>query len=116
MPIVVAVALGGALGALARYGVDRFVEHDVVTVFPWSTFVINVSGCLLAGLLIGAIVERHEAPACSELARSSASSARTRRSRPSRKTLDLLEGEHVALGLVNGAVSVAAGVGAVALG
>ena len=49
MPVVAAVALGGALGALARYGLDRFIEHHVVTVFPWSTFAINMTGCLLVG-------------------------------------------------------------------
>ena len=63
MPVVVAVALGGALGALARYGLDRFIEHHVVTVFPWSTFAINMTGCLLVGLTVGALVDAHHFPA-----------------------------------------------------
>ncbi|MDX6492886.1 MAG: hypothetical protein QOH02_821, partial [Gaiellaceae bacterium] len=37
MLVALAVAVGGALGALARYGLDRFVQHHVITVFPWST-------------------------------------------------------------------------------
>ena len=52
MLLAIAVALGGAAGALARYGLDRLIEHHVVTVFPWSTFTINVTGCFLAGLAV----------------------------------------------------------------
>jgi fluoride exporter len=51
MPATVAVALGGAAGAVARYGVDRVIEHRSFAVFPWSTFAINVSGCFLIGLV-----------------------------------------------------------------
>jgi fluoride exporter len=48
MPVVLAVALGGALGASARYGADRLI--DPPTAFPWSTFVVNVVGCFFIGL------------------------------------------------------------------
>ena len=44
MPIVLAVAAGGALGAAGRYGLDRLIERRSFAVFPWSTFTINVSG------------------------------------------------------------------------
>ena len=62
MPVVVAVAAGGALGALARYGLDRLIERRSFSVFPWSTFAINVSGCFVVGLVIGALVDRHHTP------------------------------------------------------
>ena len=62
MLAAVAIGVGGALGALARYGADRVIEHRLAGVFPWSTFLINVSGCFLAGLVIAAIVDRHHAP------------------------------------------------------
>ena len=58
-----AVALFGAAGAVTRYGLDRLIEHHVFSVFPWSTFVINVTGCFLAGVTIAALVERHHVPA-----------------------------------------------------
>jgi CrcB protein len=48
-PLSLAVVLGGALGALARYGLDGLVERRTFSVFPWSTLVINVSGCLRFG-------------------------------------------------------------------
>ncbi len=48
------VALGGAVGAPARYVVDRLVTTRWPSAFPWGTFVVNMSGCLLLGLLAGA--------------------------------------------------------------
>ena len=62
MSTIAAVFVGGALGALSRYGLDRLIEQRGESSFPWSTFVINVSGCVLVGFLIAAIVDRHAAP------------------------------------------------------
>lgn len=50
-PVLAAVSAGGVLGALARYGIAIGLLH-APTGFPWSTFVINVSGCLLIGVLM----------------------------------------------------------------
>jgi fluoride exporter len=48
------VALGGAIGSLARYELTGWVLHRTVTWrFPAGTFVVNVIGCLVAGLLAG---------------------------------------------------------------
>ena len=63
MPVFIAVALGGAVGSLARYGLDRLIERRSFAVFPWSTFTINVTGCLLIGAVIAALVDRHHTPA-----------------------------------------------------
>ncbi len=63
MPVFLAVSLGGALGALSRYGLDRAVERRTSSVFPWSTFVINVTGCLAIGVVVAALVDRHHTPA-----------------------------------------------------
>jgi CrcB protein len=45
------IAAGGAAGALARYGLAAAFPHRP-TGFPWATFVTNVSGCLLIGILM----------------------------------------------------------------
>src|SRR3954471_16596149 len=63
MPVIVGVALGGALGASARYGIDRAIEARSDSVFPWATFVINLSGCFLIGLISATLVDRHHLPA-----------------------------------------------------
>ena len=63
MPVIVGVALGGALGASARYGVDRLIESRSSGIFPWSTFAINISGCFLIGVISALLVDRHHLPA-----------------------------------------------------
>lgn len=53
------VALGGAAGAAARFGVAQaFAARDG---FPWATFGINVAGSLALGLLMGAFPSPDEA-------------------------------------------------------
>ena len=63
MAVVLAVAIGGALGALSRYGLMTFVDRRTLSVFPWDVFVVNITGCFLVGLVVSAMVDRHEAPA-----------------------------------------------------
>jgi CrcB protein len=62
MPVIFGVALGGAVGASARYHHDPYLEHHTESVFPWSTFTINVTGCFLIGLVIEQLVDRHHVP------------------------------------------------------
>jgi len=47
------VALGAAVGAPLRYLVDRVVQARHDSLFPWGTFVVNVTGSLILGLLAG---------------------------------------------------------------
>ena len=53
------VAAGGAIGSVARYKLSGIVLHHTPDWrFPLGTFVVNVLGCLVAGLL-AALAERH---------------------------------------------------------
>lgn len=45
------LAVAGALGALARYGLVIFVQRQYVAVFPWGTFTVNTLGCFMFGLV-----------------------------------------------------------------
>jgi CrcB protein len=52
-----AIFLGGAIGALARYGVAQALPHDRGT-WPWATFAVNVAGALALGYLTTRLQER----------------------------------------------------------
>ncbi|MEU7752618.1 CrcB family protein [Micromonospora sp. NPDC049171] len=49
--ILASIAAGGVVGALARAALQHAAPH-AATGFPWATFAINLSGCLLIGVLM----------------------------------------------------------------
>lgn len=53
-----AVAVGGALGSLARFAVGNWVAAWLGSRFPYGTLLVNLLGCLLMGLLVVLIGER----------------------------------------------------------
>jgi len=48
--LLMVIALGGALGAVARYGISGWVQGWMNTTFPLGTLVVNVTGSFLLGL------------------------------------------------------------------
>lgn len=52
------IGVMGALGALARYGVSGIVQRRWQTTFPVGTLVVNLTGALGAGLLLGIVTGR----------------------------------------------------------
>ena len=56
---MIGIAIGGALGALARYGLDEWFERRS-GLFPWGIFVVNVSGAFLIGLAVEVMEPRFE--------------------------------------------------------
>ena len=51
MRVYLWIALGGALGSVARYWCSGLVARHVGETFPWGTLVVNVAGSFLIGLL-----------------------------------------------------------------
>ena len=51
----IAVAFGGAIGSLLRHLVNMEIAHRLERAVPWSTFVVNVIGCVTIGLLAGRV-------------------------------------------------------------
>lgn len=43
------IALGSALGGVARFGLSGFVAHRVGETFPWGTLIVNVAGSFVIG-------------------------------------------------------------------
>jgi len=50
---ILIVGFGGFIGTVARFLVARYFQENVSSVFPWSTFIVNIVGCLLIGLIYG---------------------------------------------------------------
>jgi fluoride exporter len=117
MPTQLAVAVGGALGALTRYLVDRSIEARASGVFPWSTFTINLSGCFVVGVVVAALVDRHHAPQWVRLGLvMGVLGGYTTFSTFGQETLDLIEEGRLAVAMSYAVASVAVGVGAVFAG
>lgn len=117
MPTALAVALGGGIGAAGRYGLDRLIERRSFSVFPWSTFTINLSGCLLIGFLIAAVVDRDVGPSWLRVGLVlGVVGGYTTFSTFAQETLDLLEESRPLLAIAYAAGSVSLGVIFVVLG
>ena len=61
----IAVAIGGAVGALCRMALGEWVMTKVSS-FPYGTIVVNLIGCLIIGLVLGLYMQK---PDLSQLAR-----------------------------------------------
>lgn len=57
MNVYIAVAIGGAIGAMMRYGVSQYII-DKGVLYPWATVVVNLLGSLLIGFGM-AYIEGH---------------------------------------------------------
>jgi fluoride exporter len=54
------IAIGGALGSIARYVVGSTITNRMGTRFPYGTFVINLTACLMIGFFLAAAGRRTE--------------------------------------------------------
>jgi fluoride exporter len=52
------VGLGGFFGAIARFWLGAYISNRMGARFPYGTFVINISGSFLIGLIITVLAER----------------------------------------------------------
>ena len=111
-----AVAGGGVLGSLGRWGVGLALPHGTGT-FPWSTFVVNVTGAFAMGLLVAYLVDR---PGAHRLARPFVGvgvlGGWTTFSALAVETVDLGDHRHVQLAVLYVAATFLVGTLAVALG
>jgi len=54
MNMVFAIAVGGAIGAVTRHGVNIGASHFLGAGFPWGTLIVNILGSFIMGALIAA--------------------------------------------------------------
>jgi CrcB protein len=52
------IAVGGALGAMARYQLAAVIQARIPAGFPWGTFIVNISGCFVMGIVTVLLTDR----------------------------------------------------------
>jgi CrcB protein len=117
MRTIVVIGIAGALGALARYGLDGAVARRLPSSFPWGTFVVNMSGAFVLGFLQTLMTEQlTTAPWLRSALTIGFLGAYTTFSTLSYETYRLLEDGALSLAAANVLGSAAAGLVAVYLG
>jgi len=113
------LVIGGSLGAVARWGLQRWVDGRIpagaaASPFPWGILAVNVLGCFLFGWLFSRLEGRSWAPEPLRLAIFTGFlGSFTTFSTFGWNTLELLRGGQAALALGNVAASVILGLAAV---
>ena len=62
---VLLIAIGGAIGSVGRYALSTLLLRLTTPVFPYGTFIVNIIGCALFGLIAG--VAQHRVPLSADL-------------------------------------------------
>jgi len=110
--IALAVALGAAIGAPARYVTDRAVQSWHESVMPWGTVAVNVA----ASFVLGAVVSGAVTPGWQAFVGTGFCGALSTFSTLSFETVRLVEHGKWRVAAANIALSIVLGVGAAALG
>ncbi len=117
MRTILAIAVAGAAGALARYGLEGAVSRRAAGAFPWGTFAVNVSGAFVLGFVFTLTTEQlTTAPWLRAAVTIGFLGAYTTFSTLSLETYRLFEDGALGLAAANALGSLAAGLGAVYLG
>jgi CrcB protein len=117
MKTIIGIAIAGAIGALARFGVEGWVSSRSGDGFPWGTFVVNVTGAFILGFVFTVLTEKFRVePWVRTTLTVGFLGAYTTFSTLSFETFRLIEDGAVGLGMVNAVGSLTAGLVAVYLG
>jgi CrcB protein len=117
MRTAAAIAVAGAIGALARYGLEGVVSRRATGAFPWGTFAVNVSGAFVLGFVFTVMTEQFTvAPWIRGAVTIGLLGAYTTFSTLSFESYRLLEDGAIGIAAANMFGSLAAGLGAVYLG
>jgi CrcB protein len=115
-PDYLLVAVGGAVGAPLRYLTDRFISTRHQSPFPWGTFMVNIAGSFILGLLAGAALVGADGSAVGMVLGVGLCGALTTYSTFSYETVRLFEQRATLPAVANIAGSVLAGLVAVTAG
>ena len=113
---VLAVAIAGALGAPARYLVERTISARTARRFPWGTLVVNISGSFVLGFVTGLALYHGLASTPKAVVGTGFIGAYTTFSTFAYETVDVGERESTRLAAIYAVSSIVAGVAAATLG
>lgn len=116
MIILLEVGVGGMIGAPSRYVMDQYISSRTEGAFPWGTFVINATGALLLGLIVGLAAYHRLGPVPVAIVGTGFCGAYTTFSTFSYETIRLLEEGRFLSALYNVAGSLAVGLLGAGLG
>ena len=116
LELYVMVGLGGFLGAPCRYLLDRAINRRWEPDLPWGTFMVNVSGSLVLGLITGLSLSHHLSEVAKSLVGTGFCGAFTTFSTFTFETVRLIEVGQVLEASLNVVASVLVGLAGAALG
>ena len=114
--IILGLAVAGAIGAVLRYGVDHRVQRRSGSSFPFGILVVNVSGSLVLGVLVGSAAHHGVSGDWLTVAGTGLIGAYTTFSTFTFDTVRLGENGRWGSSALNVAVSIGVGIGAAAAG
>src|SRR5512140_2728568 len=53
LKIILLIGTGGFIGSVSRYLVSKYFQNLLLSSFPFGTFIVNITGCFLIGLIYG---------------------------------------------------------------
>lgn len=56
--LLLIIGAGGFFGTILRYLVSKYFQQILFSSFPYGTFIVNITGCLIMGIIYG-IAQRH---------------------------------------------------------
>lgn len=116
MQKLIAIGLGGCLGALARHGLNELI-HRRFPHFPWATLTANLVGCLLIGIVMALVIDsRYNSEIGFSLISIGFLGSLTTFSTFSFQTLELMQENRLEAAAANILLNVALGISAVWLG
>lgn len=104
------VFIGGVVGALARYFIDRFVKEEIGQSLPWGTLTVNVIACIILGAVMGVFSKGGISTEVVALLGTGFCGALSTFSTLSNETLKLIESGFIGKACANIAISLVLGV------
>ncbi len=109
LQLYLVVAAGGFVGAPSRYLLDRAINRRIESDLPWGTFLVNISGSFVLGLLTGLSLSNHLSPLAKALLGTGFCGAYTTFSTFTFETIRLLEVGQILDAALNAFVSLTVG-------